>query len=269
MTQQQFDEALNNSVEWQALAPSTQNVYLSWILRFSSYYHINRTPGMSPREKIMSFLADAYKDASVNTLKQGVSALSWFYTHIKKIPPEKITIQRSYHLPGRFTKKKISDELGKLPLLYEFMGWIFAGSGLLLSEAVGLSQQHIVRHPERYGEYLISDIGKTVPIPLCKEASRIYHILRRTDTKEERIFPKTPTQFCKMCRKYNVERDITPGSLRANFILLSIEKNGVAWAQAATGLSNVRMKQYLDMLPSWKRMRPEEQQTNRNAGQGA
>ena len=248
MKQEELNTLLENSQEWQKLSQATRRIYLSWLHRFSIFFHANQVNGDLPREKISLFLRENYRNASENTTRQGMSALSWFYANIMKTPVRPITIRRSFHLPERFTKKQIAQEISKLPLLYEFMGWIFAGSGLLLHEAVGLTHLQFTRHPLRYEEFMLN-VGKRVPIPLCKEASRIYSILRKDG---ERIFPKTLTMFCKMSRKYGVDRGITPGSLRANFILLSLEANGIAWTQAATGLSSPRMRQYIDMLPHWK-----------------
>lgn len=64
--------------------------------------------------------------------------------------------------------------------------------------------------------------------------------------------PDTPganTLFLHACRSHGVDRRITPGALRANFILLALEKNGLPWTQAVTGLSTMRIGQYLKMIP--------------------
>ena len=59
----------------------------------------------------------------------------------------------------------------------------------------------------------------------------------------------TNTLFLHACRAHGVDRRITPGVLRANFILLAIQKNGVPWTKAVTGLSHTQISQYLDMIP--------------------
>jgi len=179
MTQHDFDLNLTESQQWKRLSPATKRVYIRWLKRFATYYRKNSSDG-NPHDKIMTFLSSDYSHASAHTLRQATAALTWFYRHICQVDMSPIRIKTPYVLPVRFQTSFLATELKKLPLKYELMGWIFAGSGLLLHEAVNLTHEKMIRHPKRHAEYLIVHIGKSIPIPLCREASRIYHAIRQT-----------------------------------------------------------------------------------------
>ena len=138
-------------------------------------------------------------------------------------------------------------QLSKLPIRYQFMGWLFYGSGLTLNETITLKHEQIAASQ-------IHLAGRTIPIPLCKQAIILYASLKQPDgyvfpSKRTPDKPMTNTLFLHACRTHGVERRITPGALRANFILLAIESHGVPWTQAVTGLSTMRIGQYFKMIP--------------------
>jgi integrase len=184
---------------------------------------------------------------SANTKRQAISAIKWLYAHIlhEDISPPRIKKPRK--LPPLFSKKEVAFELSKLPIRYQFMGWLFYGSGLTLNETITLKHEQITASQ-------ISLAGRTIPIPLCRQAIMLYASLKQPEgyvfsSKTTPDKPGTNTLFLHACRSHGVDRRITPGVLRANFILLAIQKNGLPWTQAVTGLSTMRISQYVSMIP--------------------
>jgi site-specific recombinase XerD len=229
--QQLLQKILQNEA-WRDLSHATQTKYLFWIEKFCDFLQTKDVSNSSSLQKITEFLINEYQKSSANTKRQAMSALRWMYREIHGIELREFRIKKPYRLPERFVPEFVSDELTRLPVLYQFQGWLFYGSGLSLHEAVNL------RHENISHKQINID---TRTIPLCQKAAQLYKALKKS---KGRIFPKTNTSFLQQCRRHKVDRRITPSALRANFILLAIQKNGLAWTQHATGLSDMRMQQY-------------------------
>ncbi|GAK55593.1 integron integrase [Candidatus Vecturithrix granuli] len=247
MTTQEFSRRLSQSDSWQQLRPATRAKYLYWFRCYMEFLRQNPVKNLSTQQKITRFLSQRLMESSANTKRQAIAAVAWLYTHIlhKDISPPRVKKPRQ--LPLLFSKQETAFELSKLPIRYQFMGWLFYGSGLRLNETV------LLKHEQIAGAQ-IHLAGRTLPIPLCRQAIMLYASLKQP---EGYVFPAktTPdkpganTLFLHACRSHGVDRRITPGALRANFILLALEKNGIPWTQAVTGLSTMRINQYLKMIP--------------------
>lgn len=202
---------------------------------------------LSVQEKISTFLVQHTKNHSANTTRQAIAAIRWLYTHILHEDMSPPRVKTARRIPDRFSKEYLALELSKLPIRYQFMGWVFYGSGLTLHEAITLKHEQIVASR-------IHLPGRTLPSPLCQQAIILYASLKQPDgyifpSRRTPEKPMTNTLFLHACRTHDVERRITPRALRANFILMAIEHYGAAWTQAVTGLSSARLAQYLEMIP--------------------
>jgi hypothetical protein len=71
-------------------------------------------------------------------------------------------------------------------------------------------------------------------------------------SRNDKTVPMSSNNFHYACRAAGVDSLITPSFLRTEFIFNSITQNGISMTQEMTGLSNMRMQQYLDMLPTWR-----------------
>ncbi|MCP4401147.1 MAG: hypothetical protein GY801_28100 [bacterium] len=186
-------------------------------------------------------------ESAANAKRQATSAIKWMYTHVlhEDISPPRIRTSRT--IPPVFNKEEVAFELSKLPIRYQLMGWLFYGSGLTLNETVTLKHEQIAASQ-------IHLAGRTIAIPLCRQAIVLYASLKQPDgyvfpSKTTPDTPGTNTLFLHACRSHGVDRQLTPGVLRGNFILLALRKNGLPWTQAVTGLSHMRICQYAKMIP--------------------
>ena len=249
MDAQEFFHRVELSDAWRQLRPATQAKYHFWFRKYTEFL-CRHTPGaLSTQEKISQFLMQETMPLSANTKRQALSALRWLYAHIlhENISPPRVKKART--LPPFFSKEEVAFELSKLPIRYQLMGWLFYGSGLTLNEAVTLKHELITASQ-------VDLAGRTspIPIPLCKQAIVLYGSFKQPEgyvfpSKTTTDKPATNTLFLHACRSHGVDRRVTPGMLRANFILLALQKNGAPWTQAVTGLSAMRIAQYLKMLP--------------------
>lgn len=247
MTTQEFFRRLSQSEAWQHLRPATHSKYLFWFRRYMAFLRQNPVEDLSAQQKMSRFLSQHLMESSANTKRQAVAAVTWLYKHLlhEEISPPRIKKART--LPPLFSKQEVALELSKLPLRYQFMGWLFYGSGLTLNETVTLKHEQIAGSQ-------IHLAGRTTPIPFCRQANMLYASLKQPEgyvfpSKTKPDHPLTNTLFFHACRAHDVDRRITPGALRANFILLALQKYGVPWTQAVTGLSTMRISQYLTMIP--------------------
>lgn len=242
----EFNQILEQSNVWHMLRPKTQQIYRKWFDRYIDF--LQSVPSEDNTSiKIMGFLLN-YKHFSPSTKQQAVSALRWMYQYILNEDIRPIHIKKAWILPERLTKHDIALELVKLPPKYQLLGWLFAGSGLKMSEALAL------RHKDIYMRQYIYCETRAFYNPLCLAAQQLYRALPNK-TPENLIFPnqKRPNvqlsgnAFLAQCRRCHVDRRIIPSTLRANFILMALESHGEAWVQQATGLSTMRIKQYIAM----------------------
>lgn len=247
MNTQEFFQRVSQSDAWRQLSLATQTKYRFWIRQYTEFLCHHDVTKLSAQEKISRFLIQYTMESSANTKRQAIAAIRWVYVHIlhEDISPPRVKTPRK--LPPLFSKKEVALELSKLPIRYQFMGWLFYGSGLTLNETVTLKHEQMAASQ-------IHLTGRTLPIPLCKQAIMLYASLKQPEgyVFPSQTTPDTPgtnTLFLHACRSHGVDRRITPGVLRANFILMALEKHGVPWTQAVTGLSNTRLSQYLEMLP--------------------
>lgn len=248
MNKIKFNTLLAQCYEWKSLQPKTRQCYSQWFDRYIKYLQTKQTT-VSPQTKITEFLM-AYQDTAPGTKRQAVSALRWMYKHILKKDIRPIRIQKSYALPDLLTKQEIAFELAKLPVKYQLLGWLFAGSGISLAEALALRHKKIHK-----GAYINCEERKFY-IPLHQAAKQLYATLPNKISKDliftsrkQKDRPLAMNAFSAQCRRCGVDPRITPSTLRANFILAALEIHGVAWVKQATGLSKARLNQYLAMTP--------------------
>jgi site-specific recombinase XerD len=244
---QEFFQRVSQADAWQQLRPATHTKYLFWFRQYTEFLCQHNLAALSTQEKISQFLIQETRQHSANTKRQAIAAIRWLYTHIlhEDITPPRVKRPRT--IPHIFSKEHVALELSKLPIRYQFMGWLFYGSGLTLNETVTLKHEQIAASQ-------IHLAGRTIPIPLCRQAIMLYASLKQP---EGYIFPSktipnkpgTNTLFLHACRSHGLDRQITPSVLRANFILLALQKNGLPWTQAVTGLSTMRIGQYVNMIP--------------------
>lgn len=247
MKTQEFFQRVSQSDAWQQLRPATHAKYLFWFRQYTEFLCQHNMAALSSQEKISQFLIQNTMQHSANTKRQAIAAIKWLYAHIlhEDISPPRV--KKSRRLPPLFSKQEVAFELSKLPIRYQFMGWLFYGSGLTLHETVTLKHEQIAASQ-------IHLAGRTIPIPLCRQAIMLYASLKQPEgyvfpSKTTPDKPGTNTLFLHACRSCRVDRRITPGVLRANFILLALRKNGLPWTQAVTGLSPARIGQYFNMIP--------------------
>lgn len=247
MNTQEFFQRVYQSDVWQQLSQATQTKYLFWFRRYTEFLCQHNVAELSAQQKIIRFLSQDDMERAANTKRQATSAIKWVYKHVlhEDISPPRIRTSRP--IPPVFSKERVAFELSKLPIRYHLMGWLFYGSGLTLNETVTLKHEQIV------ASYLHL-AKRTIPIPLCRQAIMLYASLKQPEgyvfpSKTTPDKPGTNTLFLHACRSHGVDRQITPGVLRANFILLALQKNGSPWTQAVTGLSNMRICQYSKMIP--------------------
>ena len=240
-------QQISQADAWQQLSQATQTKYLVWIRRYTEFLRQDNVAALSAQEKISQFLIRHAMYRSSNTKRQAVAAITWVYRHIlhEDIAPPRVKIPRS--IPHLFSKQHVALELSKLPIRYQFMGWLCYGSGLTLHETVTLKHEQMISAQ-------IHLPGRTLPSPLCRQAIMLYAALKQPDgyvfpSKRTPEKPMTNTLFLHACRSHGVERRITPGALRANFILMAIESHGIPWTQAVSGLSSTRLAQYIEMIP--------------------
>ena len=238
---------LYETPSWRTLRPTTQQKYSFWVVRYAHFLreHTDTVTGFTPEQKAVAFLKDEYMESSSSTKRQALSAIRFFYRTVMNEQFTSTHIKKEYVLPETMPKQDILWELAKLPVNYHFMGWLFFGSGLSLSEAMSLRHENI-----KTGMVIVS--GRQ--IPLCNKSIPLYRNIKKRrglvfPSKRKQGEPMTNTMFGHMCRKYGIDRRITPSMLRANFILIAIQMNGVEWTREMTGLSRERMKQYLSMMP--------------------
>lgn len=246
MTTQEFFRRLSQSDAWQQLGPATHTKYLFWFRHYMEFLRQNPVEDLSTQQKIMQFLLQCLMENSAHTKRQAVAALTWLYKHIlhEDISPPRV--KKPQNLPPLFNKQEVAFELSKLPVRYQFMGWLFYGSGLTLSETITLKHEQIAASQIHLAK-------RTIPIPLCRQAIMLYASFKKPHgyvfpSKTTPDKPGANTLFLHACRSHGVDRRITPGTLRANFILMALQKNGTPWTQAATGLSTMRIGQYLKMI---------------------
>ena len=121
---QEFFQRVSQSDEWQQLSQATQTKYLFWFRQYTEFLCQHNVATLSSQEKISNFLRQYAMERSANTKRQAISAIKWLYAHIlhEDISPPRVKTPRT--LPPLFSKKEVAFELSKLPIRYQFMGWM-------------------------------------------------------------------------------------------------------------------------------------------------
>lgn len=142
-------EATRRRIRARHLSPRTEKSYVGWVRRFLRHIHPESDPRRIGSAQVNGFLTDlgARDGVSSSTQNQAASALSFFFREVlgdeRGAFRDFVRAKTSRRLPIVLSDEEVAAVLGQLSGTYRLIGSLLYGSGLRLSEALGLRIGHL------------------------------------------------------------------------------------------------------------------------------
>lgn len=142
-------EATRRRIRARHLSPRTETAYVGWIRRLLRHIHPEGDPRRIGSTQVNHFLTDlgAREGVSSTTQNQAASALSFFFREVlgddRGAFREFVRAKTSRRLPIVLSEDEVTAVLARLSGTYRLIGSLLYGSGLRLSEALGLRIGHL------------------------------------------------------------------------------------------------------------------------------
>jgi site-specific recombinase XerD len=125
----------------------TEDTYVDWIRRYI-LFHNKRHPSEMGSPEVESFLSHLAVEAhvSASTQNQALSALLFLYRYVlhqELKPVDAIRAKRSRYLPTVLTREEVGSVIQQLSGVCEIVVRLLYGSGLRLTECLGLRVKDI------------------------------------------------------------------------------------------------------------------------------
>ncbi len=141
-------DQVRTEIQTRHFSPRTEKTYINWIKQYI-FYHNKRHPkemGEVEVNKFLSHLATE-KNVSASTQNQALSAILFLYKNVlqKELGDfgNVIRAKRSRKIPVVFTKDEVRKIMGNLERKHRLMAHLLYGSGLRLTECLGLRVKDI------------------------------------------------------------------------------------------------------------------------------
>lgn len=142
-----FIEKIRSEIRLRGYSMATEKTYLLWIRRYI-YFIKKRHPSEVPPDKIRDYLTylAAERHVSINTQRLALNALVFLYTRILNIEVGELGFERATkprHLPTVLSAAEVSSILAQLHGRNKLIIQLMYGSGLRVSECLGLRLQDL------------------------------------------------------------------------------------------------------------------------------
>jgi len=142
-----FLESIRQTMRLRGYALKTEKSYLHWI-RYYIRFHQKRHPSDMGRDEIIAFLNHLASERMVSAGTQSIAlnALAFLYNKVLEQPISGLNFRRANkprRLPTVLSRQEVSIVINELKGLHKLIVQMMYGSGLRVSEALGLRVQDI------------------------------------------------------------------------------------------------------------------------------
>ena len=142
----QWQQQMQRSLRSSRYALRTEQAYMDWLRRFALFCaHNDKSPDSGQARGFIEYLVIERK-VSINTQKQALNALAYFFQHILEQPLDLGEFRRSSkprRLPVVLSVKEVQRLLEALEGTHHLMATLMYGSGLRLMEVLRLRVQDV------------------------------------------------------------------------------------------------------------------------------
>ena len=139
-------QVMRRSLRSRRYALRTERAYADWLRRFARFCtEHDRAPDSGQARAFIEWLV-LRRNVSVNTQKQALNALSWFFRHVLEQPLDLGEFQRASRprrLPVVLSSREVQRLLDELEGMHRLMATLLYGAGLRLMEVLRLRVQDI------------------------------------------------------------------------------------------------------------------------------